>query len=250
MNRSTTSNLSITTLGSFRVRSDNEDLEIPSGLPSLAIKFVVASGGRSHTEAVIDALWPQATVEEGRKGIRNVLSRLARTASTVLVRDGEALRIADRVSVDAVAFQVAADRVLMDAGRPGAAEGARFALARYDGEFLPDDRYCDWAEGPRARLRRRQLALIDVLVADARRRGEALEAAALLELAIEIDPDDEVRYFDLAELLIAAGRRGRAAAFMAEARQVLHQHGLLPGGPWMRLQRQLHDDRRVPVGGG
>lgn len=239
--------MAITSLGSFRVFVDNQPVAIPCGLPSQAIKFVLAAEGRTHGETLIDALWPDATVDEGRKAVRNVLSRLARAGAPVLTRDGEALRVADWVAVDAVAFRSAADRVLMDAGRPGAAENARFALARYGGDFLPDDRYSDWAEGLRTRLRRRRLDLMDILIANARRRGSALEAAALLEHAIEIDPDDEVRYAELAELLIAAGRRGRASAIIEQARLVLRDHGLLPGARWVRLQHLLHEQPRVPA---
>lgn len=236
--------VSISVLGGFEVRLGDAALPVPTGLPSQGVKFVVANGGRVHSEALIDALWPDASIDDGRKGVRNLLSRLSRSGAAVLVRDGGAIRVADAVSIDALSFQAAADRVLMDASRPGAAEGARFALARYRGEFLPDDRYCDWAVAPRERLRRRQLALIDLLAADARRRGEPLEAVSILELAIEVEPEDEIRYLEAAELLIVAGRRARAAVFMTRARQVLRDHGLLPGDSWNMLQRQLHEVHR------
>lgn len=237
--------LAIATLGRFEVSADGTPATVPFGLPAQAVKFVVAAGGRAHGEAIIDALWPEARLEEGRKGVRNVLSRLSKADAPVLVRDGEAIRIADRVSVDALVFRAAADRVLMDAARPGAAEGARFALARYGGEFLPDDHFHEWTEAPRYSLRRRQVALIDLLADDAKDRGAALEAVTLMEMAIELAPEDEIRSIQAAELLIAAGRRGRAAAHITRARQALRDQGLMPGERWMRLQRQLseHHDR-------
>lgn len=237
--------LAIATLGRFEVTVGGTPATIPVGLPAQAVKFVVAAGGRAHGEAVIDALWPEARLEEGRKGLRNVLSRLSKAGAPVLVRDGEAIRIADRVSVDALAFRAAADRVLVDAARPGAAEGARFALARYGGEFLPDDHFHEWTEAPRYNLRRRQVSLIDLLAEDAKGRGAALEAVALMEMAIELAPEDEIRSIQAAELLIAAGRRGRAAAHITRARQALRDQGLMPGEQWMRLQRHLseHQDR-------
>lgn len=239
--------VSIRVLGGFEVHEGTELRPVPPGLPAQAVKFVVAHGGRVHTEVLMDALWPTSSVEEGRKGVRNVLSRLARAGSPLLLRDGEAIRIADRVSIDALSFCASADRVLLDAGSPGAVDGARFALARYRGEFLPDDRYCDWAHATREKLRRRQVALLDLLAGDARRRGAVLEAVHLLELAIEADPVDDVRYLEAAELLLAAGRRGRAAELVERSRHVLRDHGLLPGAAWARVHRQLHETRRAPL---
>lgn len=238
--------ISIRVLGGFEVHEGNRHRPVPAGLPAQAVKFVVAEGGRVHSEVLMDTLWPTSSPEEGRKGVRNVLSRLGRAGSPLLVREGDALRVGDRISIDALAFRAAADRVLMDAGSPGAPEGARFALARYRGELLPDDRYSDWAEAARQRLRRRQVALLDLLAADARRRGALLEAVHLLELAIEADPIDDVRYLEAADLLLAAGRRGRAAELVERSRHVLLDHDLLPGAAWDRLQRQLREVHRSP----
>ncbi|MBX3314458.1 MAG: hypothetical protein KF906_09075 [Actinobacteria bacterium] len=234
-------------LGRFAVGvpRTGESLAVPPGLPSVAVKLVVANGGRAHVEAVMEALWPESSPAEGRKGVRNVLSRLARAGVPLLVRDGEAIRLADEVRVDAFAFRSLADRVLTGAEEGDAALGARRALAIYQGPFLPDDCYLDWTETPRHQLRRRQVALLDLLAADANRRGELMEAVHLLELALEADPLDDVRYLELAELLLAAGRRGRAAEMVDRSRQVLRDHGLLPGAAWARLQRELHQTRRA-----
>lgn len=218
---------------------------VPPGLPSQAVKLVVAHGGRSHVEAVMEALWPGVGPVEGRKGMRNVLSRLARAELPLLVRDGEAIRLADHVRVDAFAFRGLADRVLTGADDGDPAIGARRALALYNGPFLPDDCYLDWTETPRVQLRRRQVALLDLLAAEAGRRGALMEAVHLLELALEADPLDDVRYLELAELLLAAGRRGRAAEMVDRSRVVLRDHGLLPGAAWARLQSELHQTRRA-----
>lgn len=233
-------------LGRFAVGGPGgAPVPLPPGLPTQAVKLVIAVGGRTHVEAVMEALWPEASPAEGRKGMRNVLSRLARAGMPVLVRDGEAIRIADNVWVDAFAFRGLADRVLTGAEEGDTVLAARRALGLYQGPFLPDDCYSDWTETPRQQLRRRQVALLDLLAADANRRGEVMEAVHLLELALEADPLDDVRYLELAELLLAAGRRGRAAEMVDRSRQVLRDHGLLPGAAWARLQRELHQTRRA-----
>ena len=230
----------IRTLGGFLVYRGSVPCPVPPGLPSQAIKFVVAKGGRVHSEVLIDELWPQAHLDEGRKGVRNVLNRLGRSVP-LLVRDGALIRIAGDVVVDSVAFRHAADRVLLNAGAPGAVQAARSALARYAGPFLPDDMYCEWAAGIRDQLQRRHLALLDLVASDARRRGAALEAVHLLEMAIEVDPVDEIRYLEAAEILLRAGRRGRAAALLERSRTALEEYGLSVGPGWQRLVRSLQD---------
>lgn len=231
-------------LGGFSVREGDTSVTVPLGLPAMAVKLVIARGGRLHAEAVMEALWPESSPAEGRKGIRNVLSRLARGGTPLLVRDGEAIRLSAGVWVDAFAFRTLADRILTGT-EPDPAAAARRALSLHQGPFLPDDCYLDWTEQPRHQLRRRQVALLDLLAADAQRRGAAMEAVHLLELALEADPLDDVRYLELAELLLAIGRRGRAAEMVDRSRQVLRDHGLLPGASWARVQRELHQTRRA-----
>jgi len=235
----------VLTLGGFAVVVDDVAVEVPTGLPLQALKLVIAQGGRLHAEALMERLWPDTGLAEGRKGIRNILSRLRRAGPVLLERDGEAIRVAEGVWVDAFAFRALADQVLIDPDPTAAVLGARRALALYRGTFLPDDCYVDWTEVPRRQLRRRQVSMFDVLAADARRRGAHLEAIQLLELALEADPLDDVRYLELAELLLATDRRGRAAELIDRSRAVLREHGLLPGAAWARLQRELHQTRRA-----
>src|SRR5690606_24764487 len=109
--------------------------------------------------------------------------------------------------IDANAFQIIADRVLFNVRHPGATDGARLALDHYGGDLLPDDVALEWAEPFRERLRRRRLALIDLLASDARRRGAKREAMVLMEMAIEVEPYDDIRYLEVAEMLMESGRR-------------------------------------------
>src|SRR5690606_10531273 len=96
----------ISVLGRFDVRHDNDPVEVPPGLPATGVKFVAAHGGRVRTEALIEALWPAAGPDEGRKGVRNLLGRLTRGGFPVLQRDGDSIRVPRGTQIDAVAFQV------------------------------------------------------------------------------------------------------------------------------------------------
>jgi DNA-binding SARP family transcriptional activator len=229
----------ISVLGRFDVRHEHQPLDVPAGLPATGVKYVAVHGGRVRTEALIEALWPDAGIDEGRKGVRNLLSRLARGGTPLLQRDGDTIRVPRETHIDAVAFQVIADRVLFNVRHPGATEGARLALDHYAGDLLPDDVSLEWADPFREKLRRRRLALIDLLASDARRRGAKREAVVLMEMAIEAEPYDDIRYLEVAEMLMEAGRRGRAAVYVHRSLQVLREYGLQPGRDWEVLYRQL-----------
>ncbi len=234
-----TSGVSVRTLGVFGVTAGGEAVTIPNGLPRQALKLTIAHGGHVHVEVVMELLWPDVDLSGGRKGIRNVLSRLASTGVPLLVRDDEVLRIAGDVQVDALQFRTLADRALSDGNRTRVARLARRALALYHGPFLADDRYVDWADDTRRRLQRRRVALLDVLAADARSRGAEVEAVHLMESALEDDPVDERRYFELAEVLVAQGRRGRACALLDQAEDVLARLGIGPDATWSRLRLEV-----------
>ncbi len=234
-----TSTVSI--LGRFEVRDRGEPVVVPAGIPSLGVKFIAVHGGRVRTEALAEALWPEASDAEGRKGVRNLLSRLSRGGCDLVEREGESIRFRRDVRIDLVAFQTIADRVLLNARHPGAPDGARLALDHYVGDLLPDDAFVDWIAPLRDRLARRRLALVDLLASDARRRGSRREAIALMELGIELEPYDDLRYLEVAEMLIESGRRGRAAVFVHRSLQVLREYGLNPGPDWAVLNRQLRE---------
>lgn len=230
----------ISVLGRFEVRHRRKLVTVPPGLPSTAMKYVALNHGRVRTEALIDTLWPLCGLEDGRKGVRNLLSRLQRSGVALLQREGDAIRVPRETQIDAVAFQVVADRVLHNVRHPGAVDGARLALDHYAGDLLPDDLALEWTGGPREALRRRRLALIDLLASDARRRGAKREAVTLMEMAIEVEPYDDIRYLEVAEMLLEAGRRSLAAVYVHRSLRVLHEYGLQPGPDWKALQRRIH----------
>lgn len=229
----------VRTLGAFEIYRDGIAVGVPHGLPRQAIKLVVARGGSTHVELLADTLWPDAGTSEQLKGVRNVLARLSRSDCPMLVRDGDAVRLSPGVVVDSFSFRAAADRALLSDRSPESLDTARTAVSKYGGDFLPDDLYAEWSIRVREQLRRRYVALLDLLATQARAAGALLDAAHLLETAIEADPSDDVRYLEAAEIHIAAGRRGRAAELLARARGVLDDLGLQPDAGWHRVDSQL-----------
>lgn len=230
--------LTVALLGGFSVRFRGEPVDVPAGLPDQAVRFVAVHGGRVRTSRLVEVLWPDASPEEGRKAIRNLLSRLHPAGAVILHREDDCLRLPRASRVDAHVFRAIADRVLTNVVRANAPEGARLALDHYGGDLLPDHDE-PWLEKPRAALRRRRVVLLDLLASDARRRGAMHEAVSLLELAIEAEPHDEMRRLEVADLLVTAGRRGRALVHVEESRAVLAGLGLEPAPEWQSMRQRI-----------
>jgi len=86
--------------------------------------------------------------------------------------------------VDAEAFEEAA-KGARRSKEPAAYEAA---LDLYAGELLPEDRYEEWAEGPRARLRGTYVSLLTELAGLYEERGDLGSAADLLGRLLAEEP--------------------------------------------------------------
>ena len=233
----TQSQLGIVTLGRFAVERDGQDVSPLPGRPSTLVKLLAIRGQLTVDEA-IDDLWPEAELDVGRNRLRNLLNRVRATSGDVVVRTDGALRLAPEAQVDWKRFEQEATAAM--AASPQARAGlARAALARSTGELLPADKYSEWATVPRERLRRRQLALIDVVSNDALARQDFDEAERLLDEAIALDPLDEERYVRLARALLAQGRVSRAQRVAQQAIGVSSELGVDPSDELATLAREL-----------
>jgi DNA-binding SARP family transcriptional activator len=214
----------VTLLGGFTVRVGGRDRTPHPGYPSLLVKLLALKGAMT-TDAAIDALWPDVDITTGRSRLRNLLNRLRSRAGDVVVRDGDLLRLRTDVTTDVDSFDAQAAEALQaaDAEQVGL---ARLALALYTGQLLPGDLYEDWAAGPRERLERRYLALVDLVASDAIARGETDEALRLLDEAIAAEPLDQHRYQVACEVLVASGRVGSARTMARRAAAALEEIGV------------------------
>lgn len=214
-------------LGRFAVERDGIDVSPPPGRPSTLVKML-ALAGTLTAEGAIDELWPEADLEVGRARLRNLLSRVRAACGDLVARHGAALTLAPGVRVDADRFEREAAAALA-APREARTGLARAALAWSTGELLPADPYADWASVPRERIRRRALALLDLVAEDAIDRGDLDEAARLLDAAITTDPMEEERHVRLARALLAQGRTRHARRVADQALAVCAELGVEPG---------------------
>jgi DNA-binding SARP family transcriptional activator len=222
-------------LGTVSVARDDDALPLPTGLPGTLFRLLASRPASMEVEEVIDLMWPDVDLSDGRGRLRTVLARLHAKAGTLVLRTGSQLSLAP-AWVDARAFRDAADDALADPGESRAVL-ARSALAIWGGDLLPSDPYESWAAGPREELRRRRIRLLDVLAGDAAARGSLDEACHSLERAIEADRYDETRYLTLARHLDALGRRDPARQVLARGIQALADLGLDPTPDLARAAR-------------
>jgi len=224
----------ITMLGTFAVRTGHHDVTPPAGHPSTLLKLLVLRKTMT-TDAVIDALWPDADIDTGRSRLRNTMNRLRTRSGALIERRGETLELVSTARADTDVFErAAADAIAAD---PSMRIGlGRQAIALYTGELLPGDTFEDWAAAPRERMLRRYLSLIDMVAEAAQADGNHDEAARLLDLGIAADALDERRYIRLADLLLSQGRANAARQVAERGLAVFAELGLPPGTELLRLR--------------
>jgi DNA-binding SARP family transcriptional activator/tetratricopeptide (TPR) repeat protein len=217
----------IKALGTFEVERAGAGIPMKHGVPTTAVKVLVARGGRLHADELADVLWPGH--REGRTRLRTVLQRVRAQYGPLLGREGEVIALRAGVTVDAHVFEAAA-RAALQAEDP---QAALAAIELYRGELLPFDRYADWAATPRERLRRLQLELLELLIADAAHGADAAASLRFLEAAIDLEPNDEDLCVRAARVALQLGQQSRAASLLDKARSITEHLGA-PDPPTLR----------------
>ena len=229
--------LRVVLLGGFAVVNGVELVTPAPGNPATMVKLLALRGVLT-SEQVIDALWPDADVATGRARLRNLLNRLRTQSGELVVRNGEALQLAPGVTTDVAQFE-AGVTAAFDAPAAERAGLSRLALGAYAGDLLPADAYEDWAAGPRERLRRRYLSLVDIVADDSFARGDVDEGMRLLDLGIEREPLEERRYLIATRALLAADRRSAAREMVRRAAHALDELGVGISGELAEIGRSL-----------
>lgn len=222
----------ITLLGRFEVAVDG--VAIPADTwtrrhaAGLVKLLALAHGRRLHREQIIDALWPDTSVEAALPRLHKAAHYARRglggdEASTVVLRQDLVTLLPDAaVTVDAVEFR----RLAEAAKAGGSREEAVAALGLYAGELLPDDRYDPWIAEQREALR---LVHVDLL----RLTGQWQEV-------LQRDPVDEEAHLALAH---EAAERGdvRGALRQLERMEQAYRRelGTVPSAAAESLRRSL-----------
>ena len=228
--------VTIELLGGFSVAPG--DAVIPSvawsrrGAASLVKLLALAEGRRMHREQVMDALWPDLSVEAAMPRLHKA-AHYARRAfgdepSALLLRNDLVLLLPDAdVTVDAVEFRRRAGAALAS----GSAADAEQVLTAYAGELLPDDPYEPWLATWRESL--------TVLHED------LLRLAGRWEDLVRANPADEEAHLALAREHADRGDVRAALRQLERMDQALRRElGTVPS----RAARELHAELSAAAG--
>ena len=194
------------------VRADGSAIELPAGMPGALVRMLALHEHGLSVDVVLEAFFPDTPPATVRQRLRQVLTRLRAAAGPVVIRDEDHLRLVS-AWVDVREFLAVTDRVRGARGAR-AVQLAYAGLALHNGPFLPTDPYAGWAEETRSQVEYRQLAMLDLIAADAITRGSHREALTALEVAEQHDPGNSEREARIAEQLQHLGHAA-AAEFLA-----------------------------------
>jgi predicted ATPase/DNA-binding SARP family transcriptional activator/DNA-binding CsgD family transcriptional regulator len=205
--------------------------------------LALAPGHRMHREQAMELLWPGSSMRAASGSLRSVLYAARKVLDPnagflYLAGEGKSLALCPEgdLWVDVDAFEAA----LATARRTREPAAYRAALGLYAGELLPDDRYEDWAEDSRWRLRRASLSAQIELSGLYEERGEYERAVEVLQGFLVEEPADEEAHARLMRLYAYSGRRQEALSRYEQfSRTLAEQLGTEPGAATRRLRDEI-----------
>ncbi len=198
--------LHVQLLGGFRVVVDGRALPDARWRHRRAAELVkllaLADGHRAHREWLMEQMFPDLSREAAAANLRKAVhfARTAMGSADLLVARNGLLLLPD-VVVDAQVFERDAIAALGTGSRV-----ARVA-STYRGDLLPEDRYAEWADLPRGRLRELHLRL--------------LKAGGMWDDVLAIDAGDEQAYQGLMRRALDLGDREAALRQFTRLRERL-----------------------------
>ncbi len=216
------------TLGRFSVTVDGSTLR-PQGRaqrrPMDLLKVVIAYGGRDiGLSAIIEALWPDAEGDAGRKSFDVALLRLRRILGrddAILLGEGK-VSLNDKVCwVDVWSLERLLGGIPDDAGPEAALRNARRLLARYRGPFLNLEETQSWMLCLRERLASRAVRAVLEVGRKLEHHGLWDEAATLYHGMVDVAPMHEDLVRRLMHCLGQLGKPAEARAVFERFRRLL-----------------------------
>jgi predicted ATPase/DNA-binding SARP family transcriptional activator/DNA-binding CsgD family transcriptional regulator/Flp pilus assembly protein TadD len=207
--------------------------------------LALSPGHRLHREQIMDLLWPDLGRRAASNNLRVVVHAARRAlnldtnaASGYLTLQGEQLVLCPNgdLWVDVEGFEEAA----ATARRSRELAAYKAALDLYAGDVLPEDRYEEWAEEPRRRLRETYISLLIGLAHLHEERGEYHLAAEALRNVVSREPTNEESHASLMRLYALSDRRGEAMAQYERLQEVMSGHlSAEPSSTTRRLRDEI-----------
>jgi DNA-binding SARP family transcriptional activator len=243
--------LHITLLGGFTVRNGDRVVAAPAFGGELSRQLVrmlaVRRGALVSRDELVAGLWPVQAPSDPAANLNAQVSRARRALGTpgliVTAPGGYLLRSGTSCTVDIelVTDAVAEARAHLTAGRHVSARRCyEHALRCWAGDPLIEDRYADWAAGPRQRLEQLHLTALEGAAGTALVGGDTVTATAFAEQAVAAAPLRESAHALLIRALAAAGdRAGALDAYARLRRRFTDELGIDPTPQTVALQEAL-----------
>ena len=167
--------------------------------------LALAPQHRLHREQLMERLWPELAAEAAAANLRKAVhyARRGLGAREAIDAQGDMLALwpdAD-LRVDAESVEAEATRALASGA------GLEAVAELFTGDLLPEDRYAEWTEPHRERLRERRLQL--------------LRATGRWDRVLELDRTDEEAYRALMRADLETGNRRAAIRQFQRLREIL-----------------------------
>ena len=225
--RNDASRIKITCLGGFSVRRGNtliKDSEWKSRRSKALIKLLVAQDGQKvPRDIIIEALWPGPSSESSRLTLNSMLHRVRKLLEPdtapdkrepCILQEGNLLGLNHEIVwTDISQFLShleAAVRMKHGNERKKAVEEYEKAFALYQGDFLPQDLYEEWAAKARDRIRLACFKALEDAGEISDSLGDKNRAALLYEKLFHADLCNEKACCWLMSWHLAAGQRSEA----------------------------------------
>ncbi len=207
--------------GGFELWVEGRPLQLRALKPKArsALRLLAMHAGRPvHREKIMDALWRDRAPAAATRSLQVVVSSLrqtlepgvARGASSLLVREGEAYRLAvpsdgdcDVLRFERCVEEARSARVRGDANAAAVALDA--ALDAYAGDLLPEEGPADWVVKDRERYRAAAADAAHALAELLLEGDEPVAAAAACERGLRIDHYRDELWRTLLRALVDAG---------------------------------------------
>lgn len=243
-------------LGAFAIEIDGVALTFSAKAPKkdlALIKALIAIGPNGAPESYIaDRLWPQAEGDKQANCLKQAsyrVRKLLRYADAIRVRAGTLALNADRVMVDAWAFErhvVTRFELSSDSGRQE--QHARDTLTLYRGGFLEGDGECACIFATRERLRASFWDAILHCAIKLEQGGEYARAREIYRDALAVDPVVEEFYQGLMRCHMRLGEPARGLMVYERLLKLLATNWRTqPSAASKELFRVLHDIATKPV---
>lgn len=234
-------------LGGFRVsvgsRTIEEDAWRLRKAAALVKLLALAPGHRLHREQLMDMLWPDSNRKAASNNLRRVLHAAGKVfdpvaGSRYLASEDESLALCPGgqlwVDVDALEQASATARRTRD---PAA---CRAAIDLYAGDLLPEDRYEEWVEEHRRRLRETYFWLLLELARLHEKRRDYERGIEALRRVVAEEYGNEEAHVGLMRLYALCDRPGEALAQYERLREILARVlGTEPGATTRRLRDEI-----------